>query len=555
MPSSDESGFSRHGQLQEVIPTTVNKTGLWRFLTPVFQEKVSPCRLSCPLENGIPLWMNMIRQDDWQGAWRVMQEYNPFPAITGYVCYRFCEEKCHRGLWDEPVAVREIEKAIGLWRHDNYRAGENGKSGGRDRMQRGKMKKVAIVGSGPAGLSCAYYLRKQGVTVTVFEKLSLAGGLLATGIPEYRLPRHILKKELEILEAEGVTFEVGREVGREIDLAKLQDDFDAVLLAVGAQKSRRLQIRGEELPGVIGALEFLRDLHLGLPPREADHVVVVGGGNAAVDAACMARLQGARVVNLLYRRSREEIPAHSEEIKAAAEAGVKFTFQTVLQEVCGGGCVQKVRARRVASSRRGEQLQVLPGTSYELPCDLLIIAAGQESGLPKLASSLQVLPVMEEGYGEGSAGGKERLGDENIVLMAGDALTGPASVASAIFSGRKAALMLLRALDIYPEPEDIPGIVFPLQGEEEAIPYEHLNPVLYPRLGRLATALEEAGRCFSCGTCNSCGVCWVFCPEPAIGENNGKFEILLDYCKGCGICVTECPAGVLAMEEVPWHEK
>jgi len=162
---------------------------------------------------------------------------------------------------------------------------------------------------------------------------------------------------------------------------------------------------------------------------------------------------------------------------------------------------------------------------------------------------------MEEGYGEGSAGGKERLGDENIVLMAGDALTGPASVASAIFSGRKAALMLLRALDIYPEPEDIPGIVFPLQGEEEAIPYEHLNPVLYPRLGRLATALEEAGRCFSCGTCNSCGVCWVFCPEPAIGENNGKFEILLDYCKGCGICVTECPAGVLAMEEVPWHEK
>lgn len=549
MPPSVESEFSRHGQLREVIPTTVNKTGLWRFLTPVFREKISPCRLSCPLENGIPLWMNKVRQGDWRGAWQIMQEYNPFPAITGYVCYRFCEEKCHRGHWDEPVAVREVEKAIGLWRHENYLPGEKNEF---NNSGRGKRKKVAIVGSGPAGLSCAYYLQRQGVAVTVYEKQPLAGGLLATGIPEYRLPRHILRRELEILEAEGVVFEIGREVGPEIGLAGLQDDYDAVLLAVGAQQSKRLQVKGEELPGVTGALEFLRDLHLGRPPKKADCVVVVGGGNAALDAACMARLQGARVVNLLYRRSQEEMPAHSEEIKAAAEAGVKFTFQTVLEEVCGGGSVQKVRARHVAPSQRGEQLQVLPGTAYELPCDLLIVAAGQESGLPELASSLQTLPVMEEGAMDGAAGEKP-LGDENIVLMAGDALTGPASVASAIFSGRKAALMLLRALGIYPEPEDIPGIVFPLQEGEEAISYEHLNPVLYPRQGRLATAREEAERCFSCGMCSSCGVCWVFCPEPAIKEDNGVFEILLDYCKGCGICVTECPAGVLAMEEVPWH--
>lgn len=550
MQFSGESGRLRPGQLQETIPTTVNKTGLWRFLTPVRREKFSPCRLLCPLENGIPLWMNKVRGGDWQGAWQIMQEYNPFPAITGYVCYRFCEEKCHRGLWDEPVAISEVEKAIGFWRHKNYRPGEKGEPGGQGRMRRGK--KVAIVGSGPAGLSCAYYLQLQGVAVTVFEKLPLAGGLLATGIPEYRLPRSVLKKELEILEAEGIIFQTGLEVGQEISLSELQDDFDAVLLTVGAQQSRRLRIRGEGLPGVTGALEFLRDIHLGKPKRMAEQVVVVGGGNAAVDAACMARLQGAREVTLLYRRSREEMPAHPEEIKAAAGAGVKFVFQTVLQEICGGGRVQKVRALRVAPSRRGEHLQVLPAPAYDLQCDLLVVAAGQESGLSELASSLQTLPVIEEGVGDEAAYGC--LNEEKIVLVAGDALTGPASVAAAIFSGRKAALMLLRALGIYPEPEDIPGIAFPLQGQEKAVGFDLLNPVLYPRQGRLATAKQEAGRCFSCGTCSHCGVCWVFCPEPAIEELNSDFRILLDYCKGCGICVTECPAGVLALEEVPWRE-
>ena len=175
MQFSSESGWPRPGQLQETIPTPVNKTGSWRFLTPLRRENNSPCRLLCPLENGIPRWMNKIREGDWQGAWQIMQEYNPFPAITGYVCYRFCQEKCHRGLWDEPVAIREVEKAIGLWRHKNYRPGGTGLNG------RGKMlesKKVAIVGSGPAGLSCAYYLQQQGAAVTVFEKMPLAGGLL-----------------------------------------------------------------------------------------------------------------------------------------------------------------------------------------------------------------------------------------------------------------------------------------------------------------------------------------------------------------------------------------
>ncbi|NLJ56563.1 MAG: FAD-dependent oxidoreductase [Firmicutes bacterium] len=586
MQFSSKSGWPRPGVLQETVPTPMNKTGSWRFLTPVFQESNAPCRLACPLESGIPHWLNKVRQGDLQGAWQVMQVYNPFPAITGQVCYRFCEEKCHRASWDEAVAVREVEKAVGLWRHKNYRTDKTGQNG---RLKELAGKKVAIVGSGPAGLSCAYYLRQSGAAVTIFEKLPLAGGLLATGIPDYRLPRDILAKELKILEAEGVNFRTGREVGQEISLPELQAQFDAVLLAVGAQQSRRLQVKGEKLPGVSGALEFLGDLHTGRRKAVAGQVVVAGGGNAAVDAACMAKLRGAREVSLLYRRSREEMPAHPEEIEAAAAAGVNFVFETVLQEICGEARVEKVCALHTAPSRRGEPLQVLPETAFELQCDLLIVAAGQESNLPALDPALQ--NAVQQANKKNPARGSLNL--ENKLFAAGDALTGPASVAAAIFGGRQAALQLRQALGeqpgtAAPEPSGrtsgfnrgllppaetatpdsaaafseqfktraavYPGIAPPLQGPQEAIGYDNLNAFLYPKQGRQVATQQEAGRCFSCGTCSRCGVCWVFCPEPAIKqEPDGSFQILLDYCKGCGICAVECPAGVLSMEEVPGH--
>lgn len=592
MQFASKSGWPRPGVLPETVPTPINKTGSWRFLTPVFRENNAPCRLACPLESGIARWLNKVRQGDLQGAWQVMQAYNPFPAITGQVCYRFCEEKCHRSVWDEAVAIREVEKAVGLWRHQNYKTGKTGRHG-RSEVPAGK--KVAIVGSGPAGLSCAYYLRQSGAAVTVFEKLPLAGGLLATGIPAYRLPRGILNKELEILEGEGIIFRTGLEVGREVSLPELQAQFDAVLLAVGAQQSRRLQVKGEALPGVSGALEFLGDLHTGRRKAVEGPVIVAGGGNAALDAACMAKLNGAREVNLLYRRSREEMPAHPEEIEAAAAAGVNFVFETVLQEICGAGRIEKVCAVHTAPSRRGEPLQILPGTAFELPCKLLIVAAGQESNLPGLFPSFQnssrnmLLQKNKKTTVRGSLNLADRL------FVAGDALTGPASVAAAIFGGRQAALQLLQVLGGQPEtaapassgciagdkqgstspaettaPDSAgttfpaeqlavqeavyPGIAPPLPSRQEAVSDDHLNACLYPKQGRQARPQQEAKRCFSCGTCSRCGVCWLFCPEPAIKqEPDGSFQILLDYCKGCGICAVECPAGVLVMEEVPGH--
>jgi len=174
---------------------------------PVRKEKVSPCRALCPLENGIPYWMEKVKKGNWEGAWQIIKSYNHFPAITGYVCYQFCQKECNRSLWDEPLAIGEIEKAIGLWYQENW--SEIVYSELNNLKHEEERRKVAIIGSGPAGLSYAYYLNMLGAEVTIFKKLPLAGGLLATGIPEYRLPRNILKKELEILQSKGLLSEQG----------------------------------------------------------------------------------------------------------------------------------------------------------------------------------------------------------------------------------------------------------------------------------------------------------------------------------------------------------
>jgi formate dehydrogenase (NADP+) beta subunit len=529
----------------ETVPTPVNKTGLWRFLTPVRKEKVSPCRAACPLENGIPHWMKKVKEGNWQDAWQIMSQYNPFPAITGSACYRFCMEKCSRGSLDEAIDIGGIEKEIGLWRQNNFKPGNAAFTPSREQKAGETRKRVAIVGSGPAGLSCAYYLNMLGIDVTVFEKLPVAGGLLATGIPEYRLSRSILEKELEILQAEGIVFKKNMEIKTGRDLQELQDNFDAVLLAVGAQESRPFKIKGSHLPGVTGALEFLRDLHLQKLSEIRGRVIVAGGGNAALDAACAARRHGAEAVTLLYRRSPEEMPAHPGEIEAAREAGVNFVFQAVVEEIIGRGRVEKLRVVQAAPSRRGEALKILPGSDLHLDCSLLLVAAGQESSLTKLVPSFS---GNLDGGGDFTAVGGER------VFGAGDAVAGPSNVANAIFGGRKAALALFDLLktgqESGPEIGRIWHVASPLGKNEKVVALDSLNFFHHSRQGRLPSPQKEAGRCLSCGTCNECGVCWVFCPDLAIESHTGHYEILLDYCKGCGICVLECPAGALEMEEV-----
>lgn len=537
MQPSNKSKVDVKSVFPEIVPTLVNKTGLWRFLTPTYREKISPCQNKCPLDSQVPLWVGKIKEDKWAEAWEIMEQHNPFPAITGHICYRFCQQECSRGQKDETIDVGELEKSLGLWRQNNY----DGPVLGKDYEglnTGGNGKKIAIVGSGPSGLSCAYYLNKMGAQVTILERLSEPGGLLTTAVPPYRLPRAVLARDLEILREEGVQFKTGIAVGDGVALQDLRDEYDVVLLAVGAQKSRSLEVKGSSLNGVVTALDFLKQVHLEKKNNVSESVVVVGGGNAAVDAACTAKLQGAKQVTLLYRRKAEVMPAHPQEIEAARQAGVTFVFEAVVEEIQGQGRVERVQATETAPSSRGEKIKVLPGSRFHIECEQVLVATGQESSLPEILPSFSgtVVPRRDDGV---AFLDKEPAVHEKTFVAAGDAITGPANIAEAIFSGRQAAFMMMDQLNQSDVNERDDRVVVGL---------EHLNLALYPKESRKKSPQEEAGRCLSCGLCNRCGICWAFCPDLAVEYAAGEYRFLLDYCKGCGICVRECPAGVLEME-------
>lgn len=508
------------------VPVLVNKTGDWRFLTPSRHEKNAPCSSACPLHSGISIWIDRVKEGDWQGAWAAVSRYNPFPAITGHVCYHFCENDCSRNHYDQSVAIGELEKQIGLWRLEKFAAGE------RPPVRRKLPVRVAVVGSGPAGLSCAYYLAMLGLEVTVLEKQTVPGGMLALGIPEYRLPRTVLAQELDVLRSLGVVFNNGVELGRNVSLNQLREDYQAVFLATGAVQEKKLNIPGEESPRVIGALEYLAMVHLGKKMPDYRSVLVVGGGNVAVDAACTAKLHGARVA-LAYRRTRDVMPAHDDEVCFAEEAGVQFLFQVQPDKIHSESGTQTVVLSRTQSSRRGERISTVPNSSFSLACDLVIAATGQDADL--------------------SIAGEESLcfNGQNLVanmpgvFAGGDLISGPDTVAAAIGAGREGARAIAAYLELDLSTPDGPVIAPTFDEVLPVAAYETLNPSILPRQMRAVPPQVEASRCLSCGRCNHCGVCWVFCPDMAV--SGVEFDINLDYCKGCGICAKECPGGVLEM--------
>ncbi|HHX75162.1 MAG TPA: FAD-dependent oxidoreductase [Firmicutes bacterium] len=486
------------------VPAVINKTGLWRFATPVRREKAAPCTAACPLHCRIPTWVGELAKGDLQGAWRLLSPSNPFPAVTGHVCYHFCENNCNRGEHDVAIAVRELEKAVGAWRHKTA-AGFALPAYGRHT--------AAVVGAGPSGLACAYYLAQLGIRTTVFEREEVPGGLLAWGIPARRLPRRILAEEIALLKAMGITILTGTEVRSEQYAALLQD-FDALFVATGAGREKKLHIPGENLDGVEGAVSFLKALQLGktVPPRGM--VVVAGGGNTAMDAAVAAGRGGAEVI-VVYRRTRREMPAHPEEVTAAEEAGVKILEQVQVLEAVGTDSVQGVRLRR-GGEKNGQ-----PPAEFYLECAKLLVAVGQEPGCPQA-------PQPGLFYG-------------------GDFLTGPSTVPAAMAEGRRGARAIAFYLG-YPA-EKVDTVVQPPEKRElMPLPYHALHTAAFPKAGRKNVHEEEAARCFSCGYCNGCGFCWYFCPDLAMVPAGDNFTVLTDYCKGCGICAEECPGRILEME-------
>lgn len=392
----------------------------------------SPCQNACPAGVEVPLYISAIRQKDYSRAVEIIRENNPFPAICGRVCNHPCESKCRRSQIDDPVAIRALKR---------FAADYDMKNPQKPVLRALKSKKVAIIGAGPSGLTAAYYLAREGYSVTVFEALPVAGGMMAVGIPEYRLPREILAAEIEHIKSVGVEIKLNQALGRDFSLEDLKkQNFEAIFIAIGAHRDMKLGIPGEELTGVFSGVEFLRKVNLGLEVPLGERVAVIGGGNAAIDAARTALRKGAGEVHLFYRRSREEMPAQKEEIEDALAEGIRFHHYTAPVEILGdNGKVDKIRIQRMRPGefdRSGRRKPVpIEGSEFTVKVDSVIAAIGQQPDLNNIGIEVNknmTLQVNKDTLETSLTG----------VFAGGDCVTGPATVIEAIDFGRRAALSI-----------------------------------------------------------------------------------------------------------------
>jgi NADPH-dependent glutamate synthase beta subunit-like oxidoreductase/NAD-dependent dihydropyrimidine dehydrogenase PreA subunit len=394
----------------------------------------APCQTACPVGTNAGLYVSLIAEGRYDEALQIAAEPNPFPAICGRVCTAPCEAVCRRGEFDAPIAIRDLKRF----------ASDHGAPVKRriPAPKEIKEEQVAIVGAGPTGLSAAYYLARRGYRVTVFDAMPVAGGMMAIGIPDYRLPRAELNRDIDAIRELGVEIRLNTAIGRDLTIDDLQKDFDATLLAVGAQRSQRLKIAGEDLHGVIPATLFLKRFNLEPDTLLLGNVIVVGGGSTAMDAARSALRAGAKTVQVLYRRTRSEMPAQSEEVRAALAEGIVLHELVVPAAILGTkeGTVRGIQCQRMQLSetnRWGSRHPVpVPGSEYDLPADIVLVAIGEApdpSFLPE-GTSVQVtawggLLINQETLATGAPG----------IFAAGDVTYGPRTVIHAAAHGKKAA--------------------------------------------------------------------------------------------------------------------
>ena len=522
-----------------------------------------PCQVACPLNMDIREYVDLTAQGRIMEALQVIRNGNPFPSICAHVCTHPCEDACRRGQVDKPVAIRALKRFAVEF--------------GGDRMIRPEAdtthdEKVAIVGSGPAGLACAYYLRKLGYPVTIFEAHSELGGMLRVGIPQYRLPREVLDTEIHRLTHMGVEIRTNARVVS-LDLL-FEMGYKAVFVTIGAHQGLKMGIEGEGSPGVIDGATFLREVNLGLKPSLGEKVAVVGGGNVAIDAARTAVRLGVGQVKILYRRSQAEMPANEEEVQQANEEGIQIVFlvtPTRIRRRNGRLTVTCIRMELGEPDDRGRRKPVpVEGSEFDEDLDALIMAIGQAPQNPDgfgirlgKGSTIQVDPVTLT---------TNRVG----VFAGGDAVTGPATVVEALAAGRRAASRINDYLQHkYPLPEketadSLSGDLHPetIEAIRKVGRFEWLTAAPEARAKDFVpielvydweAATNEARRCLRCGVgaeilsqdkCATCLTCLRVCPYhvPHL-DDGGSIQIPVDQCQACGVCVVECPARVIALRK------
>ena len=520
-------------------------TGAWRTERAVYVERTAPCGNACPAGEDIRSWLYDAESGGagYESAWRRIMETNPFPAVCGRVCYHPCETACNRGNLDEAVGINSVERFLGDEAlAQGWRVSITAEPTGR---------RVLVVGSGPAGLSAAYHLVRRGHAVTIRESAPIAGGMMRYGIPRYRLPREVLDAEIDRLLDLGITLEVDTPV-TDLDSVMADEGWDAAFLAVGAQLGHRTYLPAASASRVLDAVSLLHGLEEGERPLLGRRVAVYGGGNTAVDAARTARRLGASDAVVVYRRTRERMPAHDEEVADAEEEGVVFHWLSTIDRVEPDGLVIE------QMELDDDGFPQPTGRTERLEAESVVLALGQDTDLSFL-SDASALQVSRGTIDTDSAFATTRSG----VFAGGDVVAGDRSVTIAIGHGRRAAESIDDWL-VGRQPAPVPAV--------DLAPYEALNTWYFQDADRthrerldLArrsstfdevvqgldrdTALYEARRCLSCGSCFSCDNCYALCPDDAVIKLGppGEYVIDLDYCKGCGLCVEECPAGAIVM--------
>ncbi len=527
----------------DVGSSLANKTGSWRTERPVYIDRMPPCAQACPAGENIQQWLYKAEDGGYENAWRQIMVDNPLPAIMGRVCYHPCQTSCNRAELDEAVGINSVERFLGDI------AIEKGWTVPVEAPASGK--KVLVVGSGPSGLSAAYHLTLLGHQVTIYEAGPRAGGMMRFGIPQYRLPRAVIDAEVDRILAMGVTLELDHRVD-DIRAAMHDGGFDAAFLAVGAHIGKRAYIPAGESAKILDAVSMLASMEGEEKPLLGRRVVVYGGGNTAMDAARTAKRLGAEEAIVVYRRTRERMPAHDIEVEEALEEGVLMRWLSTIKHADGGTLtIEKMELDETGFPQPTGEVE-------ELEADSLVLALGQDVDL----SLLDGVPGLEVDDGVVQVAPNLMTGYPGI-FAGGDMVPSERTVTVAVGHGKKAARHIdgwLRGTEYVPPPKhavatfdllntwyyaDAPKTVRPrLDAARRTSTFDEVVSGLDE-----STALFEARRCLSCGNCFECDNCYGVCPDNAITKlGPGKrFSIDLDYCKGCGMCVAECPAGAIEM--------
>ncbi|RTZ94859.1 MAG: 4Fe-4S ferredoxin [Deltaproteobacteria bacterium] len=527
----------------------------------------APCQMACPAGIDIPTYVTLIGQGKDAEAIEVIREDNPFPWVCGLVCTRPCEFMCVRGRIDTPVSIKFLkafaaERAMSEGRYKN------------PKKQPANNHKVAVIGAGPGGMSAAYYLALKGYSVRIIEALPVAGGMIMVGIPRYRLPREVIDREVAMLEELGVEFVYNTRFGKDISMDQLKaEGFGAFLFAIGAHKSYKLRLPGEsDFPQVVDAVKFLKNVALGDRHMPGKRVVIIGGGNVAIDAARTCLRLGCDEVTIAYRRARSEMPADEEEVEQAEEEGVKLSFLTIPMEVTGkDGRVQALKCLRAELVKREGSTRMSPvpvmGSEYFMDVDAVIPAIGQQVDHQCL-SELSDLKWTRRNTIEVNMASMATSIDGVFAL--GDAVTGPATVIEAIGGGKKAADSIDRYFSGIPQRKTPPVPVRHARVDWLEMPASTKMVLKRPEMDLLAIdrrrtmfqqvelgysenqAREEARRCLRCDICRRCGECVRVCRDEMkidalqLGYMNFDHPVKTDFrqteekCIACGACAENC---------------